>query len=94
MNVTVCQVLTTSVAGRGEKEMNNLEIAKYISGIMEKPLKYKLVNCHKDRPGHDLRYSLNGDKLIEMGWKLPLSFYDSLKRTVKWTLENRKWLEW
>jgi len=28
-----------------------------------------------------------------MGFKLPLNFEESLEKTVKWTLENQKWLE-
>jgi len=77
----------------GEREMDNLELAEFISKVIGKPLKYKLVNFHEDRPGHDLRYCLNGDKLIQMGWKLPLTFEDSLTKTIKWTLRNKEWLE-
>ena len=45
------------------------------------------------RPGHDLRYSLDGTKLREMGWKLPLTFEDSLRKFIKWTVENPRWME-
>jgi dTDP-glucose 4,6-dehydratase len=78
----------------GEKEVDNLEMVKMISKIMNKTFKYKLVNFHADRPGHDLRYALNGEKMIEMGWDLPLTFYDSLEKTVNWTLSNKEWLNW
>ncbi len=77
----------------GEREVNNLEMAQMIAGIIGKELKYKMVNFHEDRPGHDLRYSLNGNKLKEMGWTIPVCFEDSLRRTVLWTLENTEWLE-
>jgi dTDP-glucose 4,6-dehydratase len=77
----------------GEKEVDNLEMAKFISKILNKDLKYTLVNFHQDRPGHDERYALNGDKLINMGWKLPMNFYESLEKTVRWTLDNMEWLE-
>lgn len=76
----------------GEKEVNNLEMAKYISKILKKELKYKLINYHEDRPGHDERYALNGEKLLSIGWKLPLNFYDSLENTILWTLKNPEWL--
>lgn len=76
----------------GEKEVNNFEMAKMISTIMKKELKYKLVNFHSDRPGHDLRYALNGSKLINLGWEIPISFEETLKKVVLWTLENPKWL--
>ena len=56
-------------------------------------LKYKMVDFHSDRPGHDLRYGLNGNKMFNMGWVLPINFEDSIKKTVLWTLENQEWLE-
>ena len=77
----------------GEKEMSNLDIALLISKIMNKQLKYELVDFHSDRPGHDLRYGLDGSKMKKMGWILPVNFYDSLKKSVLWTLENQEWLE-
>jgi dTDP-glucose 4,6-dehydratase len=77
----------------GEKEVSNLEMAQMIAGYMNKELKYKMVDFHSDRPGHDLRYGLDGTKLFNMGFSLPLNFEESLKKTVKWTLDNKKWLE-
>ena len=77
----------------GEKEVSNLEMAKYIAKFMNKELEYEMVDFHSDRPGHDLRYGLDGNKLFNMGFKLPLNFEKSLEKTVKWTLENQKWLE-
>lgn len=77
----------------GEKEVTNLEMAEFIAKVMGKPLKYELVDFHSSRPGHDLRYGLDGSKLFEMGWRLPISFEDSLEKTIRWTLENTKWLE-
>ena len=60
---------------------------------MQKELKYEMVNFHEDRPGHDERYALDGSKLINMGWKLPVNFEDSLRYTILWTLDNMEWLE-
>lgn len=77
----------------GEKEVSNLEMAQTIAKFMNKELNYEMVDFHKDRPGHDLRYGLDGNKLFNMGFKLPLNFEDSLRKTVEWTLENQKWLE-
>lgn len=77
----------------GEKEVSNLEMAQMIAKFMNKELNYEMVDFHSDRPGHDLRYGLNGDKLFNMGFKLPLNFEESLKNTVEWTLKNPKWLE-
>lgn len=77
----------------GEKEVSNLEMAQYIAKFMNKDLDYEMVDFHSDRPGHDLRYGLDGSKLFSMGFELPLNFEESLEKTVKWTLENQKWLE-
>jgi dTDP-glucose 4,6-dehydratase len=77
----------------GEKEVSNLEMAQMIAKYMQKDLIYEMVDFHSDRPGHDLRYGLDGTKLFEMGFKLPLNFEESLRKTVEWTLENPKWLE-
>jgi dTDP-glucose 4,6-dehydratase len=77
----------------GEKEVSNLEMAKLIAEIMNKELDYELVDFHSNRPGHDLRYGLDGSKLFQMGFKLPVNFEESITKMVKWTLENQKWLE-
>jgi dTDP-glucose 4,6-dehydratase len=76
----------------GEREVNNLELAQMIADIIGKPLKYELVNFHSSRPGHDLRYALDGSKLAEMGWKPPVHFEKSLEKTVRWTVEHPEWL--
>ena len=77
----------------GEKELSNLELAKIISNIVGKKLKYKMINYHGSRPGHDLRYGLNGDKIKKIGWVMPVDFNNSLRRTIEWTLENKLWLK-
>jgi len=77
----------------GEKEVDNLELAQFIADVVGKPLNYEMVDFHSDRPGHDLRYSLSGEKMASLGWKLPVNFEDSLKSTIKWTLANPEWLE-
>ena len=77
----------------GEKEVSNLEMAELIAKYMNKELIYEMVDFHSDRPGHDLRYGLDGSKLFNMGFKLPLDFNKSLEKVVHWTLENKKWLE-
>lgn len=77
----------------GEKEISNLDLALKIAAIMKKNLQYDLVDFHSDRPGHDLRYGLDGTKLKQLGWMPPHSFDQSLENVVKWTIQNPKWLE-
>ena len=77
----------------GEKEVDNLEMAQFIAKTVGKELIYEMVDFHKDRPGHDLRYGLDGSKLTDMGWNIPLDFYLTLEKTIKWTIDNPIWLE-
>lgn len=77
----------------GEREIDNLEMAKFISTVIGKDLKYEMVDFHSNRPGHDLRYALDGQKLYDLGWRPPVNFTTSLEKTIKWYLENPRWLE-
>jgi dTDP-glucose 4,6-dehydratase len=76
----------------GEKEMDNLSLAQFIAGVVGKPLNYELVDFHSSRPGHDLRYALDGGKLREMGFSYPKTFEQSMEKTVQWYLQHREWL--
>ena len=51
-----------------------------------------MVDFHSQRPGHDLRYALDGTKMKDMGWT-PDSAYDKLESTIDWTLKNDRWLK-
>ena len=77
----------------GEREVSNLEMAQLIAKFIGKELDYEMVDFHTDRPGHDLRYGLDGSKLFKMGFDLPIDFEQSLQKTVEWTLKNPRWLE-
>ncbi len=76
----------------GEREIDNLAMAQMIAAAADRRLSYQLVDFHSYRPGHDLRYALDGTKMGELGWKPPLPIEESLERTVKWTLDHREWL--
>jgi dTDP-glucose 4,6-dehydratase len=76
----------------GEKETDNLELAQLVAKFVGKELKYKIVDFHSSRPGHDLRYALDGSKLAAAGWTPPFTFEDSLETTVKWTIQHPEWL--
>lgn len=76
----------------GEREVDNLEMAQLIAEAVGKPLKYRLEDFHSSRPGHDLRYALNGDKIKAIGWTAPIPLEASIKSTVEWTLAHPEWL--
>lgn len=76
----------------GEREIDNLTMAQMIAKAVGAELSYKLVDFHSSRPGHDLRYGMSGGKLEAMGWKVPVHIDEAITKTVKWTLNNRRWL--
>lgn len=79
----------------GRTELNNLDLAKMVAQILGKELKYEFIDVHSVRPGHDLRYGLDGAKLESLGYSYPVDFESSLKSTVEWMVkpENRKFIE-
>ena len=78
----------------GDREVSNLEMVKLIGSFMKKEPKWEWFDFHGSRPGHDLRYSLDGTRLKELGWKPPIDFDTSLARMVNWTIAHLKYLEW
>lgn len=76
----------------GDVELDNLELANKVAGILGKELIYTFEDFHKTRPGHDRRYALDGAKLKELGWKAPLDFDSSLRNYIQWTLNHPEWL--
>lgn len=76
----------------GEREIDNLEMAKLIARFAERPLRYVFEEFHKTRPGHDARYGLDGAKLKALGWRAPLSLEESLRKTVEWSVNHPEWM--
>jgi dTDP-glucose 4,6-dehydratase len=52
-----------------------------------------LIRRVQDRPGHDLRYSINTDKIRNLGWSPAHRFEDGIASTVAWYRERRDWWE-
>ncbi len=77
----------------GDKQVSNMELVETISELMGKPAQTELVYFHKDNPGHDLHYGLDGTKLKEMGWTSPISFEESMKNTIEWQQRNPEWMK-
>ena len=83
----------------GCNEKTNLHVSMTICGLMDelapKAVKHEsLITFVADRPGHDLRYAIKADKIInELGWQPQESFESGLRKTVLWYLENRVWWE-
>lgn len=74
----------------GNCEKSNIEIAKII--LSEMNLTENKIEYVKDRPGHDLRYAINSNKIKkELGWKPTIDFKQGIKETVNWYKNNEEW---
>tara|TARA_B100000941_G_scaffold278291_1_gene242519 strand:+ start:117 stop:1139 length:1023 start_codon:yes stop_codon:yes gene_type:complete len=79
------------------KNIINIEICKKLLKIANskvnigKNVKIKFV---KDRPGHDIRYALNSNKIInELNWKPKTNFEEGLIKTFNWYLNNQNYFK-
>jgi len=88
---------TYNIGGHNEK--TNLEVVQTLCSILDELLptsKYKphkqLITFVTDRPGHDLRYAIDANKIANtLGWKPQETFATGLRKTVQWYLDNRDW---
>jgi len=76
----------------GERELANDELAAMIADVMGTTATFDYVDFHSSRPGHDLRYALDGTQLSRVGWKAPVSLEEGIERTIVWTLKRPEWL--
>ncbi len=74
------------------KNLNNIEITKNLLNIAKKYIKIGSkvkIKFIKDRPGHDLRYALNSNKIINnLKWKPLINSKKGLEKTFLWYLHN------
>jgi dTDP-glucose 4,6-dehydratase len=73
----------------GKQEMKNIEVVKTILKLMGKS--GDLIEFVKDRPGHDLRYSLDISKIQKLGWRPKTNFQEGIKKTIEWYKSNEWW---
>ncbi|MBA7536045.1 dTDP-glucose 4,6-dehydratase 2 [subsurface metagenome] len=50
-----------------------------------------LIRFVEDRKGHDFRYSLDCEKINELGWSPKYDFEEALKETIRWYVDNEWW---
>jgi len=75
-------------SGIESKNINTVKLILQCFGVSKNS--YKFV---KDRPGHDLRYSLDSLKAKkELGWRSAVSLKEGINRTVGWYLQHKSWL--
>ncbi len=90
---------TYNIGGFNEKQ--NIEVVNTICNhlnelIHEKPAGLtdfnELITYVKDRPGHDVRYAIDANKINkELGWQPQETFDTGIKKTVEWYLANLEW---
>jgi dTDP-glucose 4,6-dehydratase len=81
----------------GEREVDNIEMVMLIADAMgvdrgQAMRQIQRVDFHSSRPGHDLRYALDGKALADLHWRAPIALEPSLKKTVQWALDHPEWL--
>lgn len=76
----------------GDRELGNDDLAAMIADVMGTTAQFDYIDFHASRPGHDLRYALDGTQLAQLGWKAPVSLEEGIERTVTWTLKRSEWL--
>jgi len=87
----------------GNNEIQNIEVVKKICIILDEIVTKKmnditsfieLITYVKDRPGHDVRYAINANKIQrDLGWKPKENFESGIRKTVEWYLNNKFWSE-
>ncbi len=73
----------------GFNERRNIEVVETILKLMNKPL--SLIKHVEDRPGHDRRYAMKGDKIQALGWRPRTPWIEGLRKTIEWYLHNEWW---
>ena len=96
-------VLERGTVGRsynigGENERTNLVLVQALCKILDR-LKPRttgsyeeLITFVQDRPGHDLRYAIDPNRITnELGWRPSVTIEEGLEKTVQWYLDNENW---
>ena len=84
----------------GFNEWTNIDLIKVICKAMDKRLgrpegeSEKLITYVTDRAGHDLRYAIDANKIMnELGWKPSLQFEEGIEKTIDWYMNNQQWMD-
>jgi len=81
----------------GENEVRNIDLVRMICTLMDEMVPEgaphaRLISFVTDRPGHDLRYSIDPMRIREeLGWRPSVTLEAGLRRTVRWYLDHQDW---
>ncbi|MBA2571272.1 MAG: dTDP-glucose 4,6-dehydratase [Chloroflexi bacterium] len=70
-------------------ERANVEVTRAILDHLGRP--WSLVRRVEDRPGHDRRYAMAGERIASLGWSPATAFDDGIRSTVDWYREHEAW---
>ena len=77
------------------KNLNNLQVTKELLKNSKKIIslgKKVKINFVKDRPGHDIRYALNSNKIKKkLKWRPKTNFSKGIQLTINWYFENKSY---
>jgi dTDP-glucose 4,6-dehydratase len=73
----------------GLNPKTNLQVIRDILSLLGKP--HTLITFVPDRPGHDKRYAMRGDKVLGLGWKPQTPWMEGLRKTIEWYKANEWW---
>ena len=104
--VAIWEVMKRGAKGRtynigGRNEMKNLHVVHAICDLLDemsgklpgRASRRELITYVKDRPGHDRRYAIDCTKIErELGWKPAESFETGIRKTIRWYLDNTRWI--
>ncbi len=102
----VWAILTKGAPGEiypvgGDNEWNNLDLVRLLCDKLDaiRPRgngkRYgDLIAFVTDRPGHDARYAIDNARMRnELGWSPRYTFEDGLEQTIRWYLDNERWVQ-
>ncbi len=81
----------------GENEARNIDLVRNICDILDrlrpKSTSYSdLITFVTDRPGHDLRYAIDPNRIRnELNWRPSVTVEQGIEKTVQWYLDNESW---
>ena len=89
-NITIVKSIISLV----RKLMQENPAYRSLLKIPVEDINEELITYVADRPGHDMRYAIDPEKIAtELGWYPETSFPVGIEKTVRWYLDNPDWVE-
>jgi len=92
-----CAGETYNIGGNSERK--NIDVVNTICDLVDEMSpsdapRRNLITYVTDRPGHDRRYAIDASKISQaLGWSPAERFESGLRKTVRWYLDHRSWID-